>query len=54
MDFDFYIKSGGRGTRTPMGLRPAVFKTAAIPIMRVLQTVLNRNSKLTLFFEIAI
>lgn len=25
-------KSGGRGTRTPMGLLPAVFKTAALPI----------------------
>ena len=25
-------KSGGRGTRTPTGLRPAVFKTAAIPL----------------------
>ena len=25
-------RSGGRGTRTPKGLRPAVFKTAALPI----------------------
>ena len=24
--------SGGRGTRTPMGGNPAVFKTAALPI----------------------
>jgi hypothetical protein len=26
------LHSGGRGTRTPMGLRPAVFKTAALPV----------------------
>jgi hypothetical protein len=27
-----FISSGGRGTRTPTGLRPPVFKTGAIPL----------------------
>lgn len=30
--FQLRYMSGGRGTRTPTGLRPAVFKTAAIPL----------------------
>ncbi|GAG85833.1 unnamed protein product, partial [marine sediment metagenome] len=32
-----FPNNGGRGTRTPKGLLPAVFKTAALPLGLALQ-----------------